>query len=366
MDRNDSRIAPSPGTASDDAASPFNFQPGEAPDRLAFEPVPLRHRSDGLTPAKQREFVEALADTGVVREAAARVGISEQAVNRIRRRTDAWSFDRACEAAHMFGARRLRSVAWERAIEGTLKDRYYRGELIGQERVHDNRLLIYLLGKTGHLLEPPEEARAICDKWEPYMDALERGLPPPDFEGDPADDERDEDAEPGDDERAYCDEEGIWWTIFPPPEGFEGKEEGELGDPSYRRILTREEEAAVVAQEAARDEAEIARCCRLRDRYFSLPPRGARGFSIPMEAETSETSEPFASPSRIDGEGDQLKPGGGIEGEESTDLVPEPPAPARLPLHQSTGDSPPQAPQGEAEVHDDSRPPHPNRPPPAS
>jgi hypothetical protein len=179
MDYPDSRLAPSTEPASDDSASPFNPQPDETADLLAFEPVPLRYRSDGLTPQKQREFVEALADCGVVREAAARVGVTEQAINRVRRRSDARAFDRACEAAQIFGARRLRSIAWERAIEGTLKGHYYRGERVGEERVYDNRLLTYLLGKTGPVLEPSAEAVAVCDDWEPHMDALEQGLPPP-------------------------------------------------------------------------------------------------------------------------------------------------------------------------------------------
>src|SRR5690349_4604437 len=101
MDRTDSRLAHSPGPASDDAASPFN--PPAAGTRLDFEPVPLRLRHDGLTPQRQRDYVEALADCGVAREAAARIGISEQAINRVRRRADAAGFDRACEAASMFG-----------------------------------------------------------------------------------------------------------------------------------------------------------------------------------------------------------------------------------------------------------------------
>jgi hypothetical protein len=294
MDRTESRFAPSTEPASDDAASPFNFRTGDAADRLAFEPVPLRYRTGGLTPEKQREYVEALADTGLAREAAARVGISEQAINRVRRRSDAHDFDRACEAAHRFGARRLRSVAFERAIEGTLKGHYYHGELVSQERVYDNRLLIYLLGKTEHLLDPPEETAAICDNWEPCMEALEQGVPAPDLGlSAPDDDEEDDFYEPGSDPRAYCDEDGIWWTCFPPPTGFEGGEAGALGDPDYKRTLTAEEEAAMVAREAADDETEIARCCAIRDRFFGLPPRGAAGFSIPGEAETNETNEPY-------------------------------------------------------------------------
>ncbi len=85
--------------------------------------------------------------------------------------------------------------------------------------------------------------------------------------------------------------DGTWWTCFPPPADFDGEQEGELGHPFYRRTLTAEEEAAMLAREAAPDEAEIARWCALRDRFFGLPPRGGPGFSAPREAETSETSE---------------------------------------------------------------------------
>jgi hypothetical protein len=293
MDRTDSRLAHSPEPASDDAASPFNSKARDRQDLLDFEPVPLRYRTGGLTPQKQREYVEALADTGVCREAAARVGVSEQAINRVRRRCDAFDFDRACEAAYLFGARRLRSIAFERAIEGTLKGRYYHGELVSQERVYDNRLLVYLLGKVEHLLEPTDDARAVADNWEPCMVALEQGLPSPDLaSSDPEEGE----FEPGGDPHCSCDEDGIWWTCFPPPEGYDGKEEGELGDPFYRRTLTAEEEAAAVAHEAEEDRAEIARCCDIRDRYFGLPPRGAAGFSIPRQAETPETPETSAPP----------------------------------------------------------------------
>jgi hypothetical protein len=304
MDRTDSRLAPSPEPASDDAASPFDIEPGEAADRLAFDPVPLRYRSDGLTPARQREYVEALADTGLAREAAARVGVSEQAIARIRRRADARDFDRACEAAHIVGARRLRSIAFERAIEGTLKGHYYHGELVSQERVHDNRLLIYLLGKTEHLLDPPGEARAVCGNWQPYMEALEQGLPPPEpaaaeapapapAVGDPL-----PIADKGDDSQVWL-EDGRWWTVFPPPDGFDGEEEGELGASDYQRTLTQEEEAVMRSRVRKEDRAELDRCCAVRDRFFGLPPRGSLWSSQAQKAETTETTEtsgPSADP----------------------------------------------------------------------
>jgi hypothetical protein len=277
-----------------------------------FDPVPLRYRSDGLTPQKQREFVEALADTGVVREAAARIDVSEQAINRARRRADARAFDLACEAAQRFGARRLRSIAFERAIEGTVKRHYYHGELKSEEVVYDNRLLIYLLGKTEHLLDPPEEADAVADNWEPFMDAMEQGLPPPvlsEVEG-PVLGEAEE-AEPARGPKAYpigpdpefdekhglsemhvwMDPDGSWWTEFPPPAGFDGVSKGIPGGFEYQRTLSPPELALVEAAEAAELGEIVARDTARRDAYFGFeggnlePPV----FS-PREAETNETS----------------------------------------------------------------------------
>jgi hypothetical protein len=288
MQTSDSRHAHPPEVATDEPASPANPQPREAPDRLAFEPVPLRYREDGLTPERQRAYVEALADTGVAREAAARIGVSEQAINRVRRRADARSFDRACEAAHIMGARRLRSIAWERAIEGALKGHYYHGERVSEERVYDNRLLIYLLGKTAHLVEPPQEARAICDNWEPYLDALEEGLPPPDLDRLAAE------ARPQPIRPEFTgyelveDEDGSWWTPFPPPEGFDGEEQGEFGDDDYRRRLSPREQVVLDADLDREFEEERASEAARRDRFFGFASGDAD--SSATEAEPNEPS----------------------------------------------------------------------------
>jgi hypothetical protein len=289
MDQTDSRLAPSPGTASDDAASPFNSPVRDGQDLLDFEPVPLRYRTDGLTPEKQRAYVEALADTGVAREAAARIGVSEQSINRVRRRADARDFDRACEAAHMFGARRLRSIAFERAVEGSLKGHYYHGELVSQERVYDNRLLTYLLGKTEHLLEPPQGCRAICDDWEAHMDALEQGVEPPTRREAAAARKDHDSGSEFDGHEVWEDDDGIWWTEFPPPAGFGGEERGEPADTDYRRTLSAREQAMVDAQVERGDADALAEDQARRDRFFGF----ARDeISSPREAEPYEGSEP--------------------------------------------------------------------------
>ena len=251
VEHNQNTIAPE--AATDEPASPLD--PAAGP--LDFDPVAIRYRTDGLTPAKQREYVEALADTGIARVAAARVGVSEQAVNRLRRRADARSFNLACEAAQRLGARRLHSIAWERAIEGTIKRHYYHGELKSEERVFDNRLLIFLLGKTQALLAPSPEAARVHRDWEGWMAAIEQGLPAP-----PAP-EREEDLWDGSE---VWESEGRWWTAFPPPADFDGVEEGQPTDLSYRRTLS-EAEQAVIDAELAEQEPDLH---AIRDTYFGF------------------------------------------------------------------------------------------------
>jgi hypothetical protein len=257
MEQNPIRSAP--GAATDEPASPLN----PAPDALDFDPVMVRYRTDGWTPAKQREYVEALADTGVAKWAAARVGMTEQSANRLRRRADARSFDLACAAAQRIGARRIVSLSFERAIEGTLKHYYYRGELVGEDRVYDNRLLVALLPRLLPLVEPTAEILAVEKNWQPFLDSIERGENPADTK--PAAVEEEEQFL-----GTECsqDAEGIWWTDFPPPEGFDGIEERRWGQYRYRRTLTPEEEK--VMREVEGDELAAARA--ERDRFFGFVP----------------------------------------------------------------------------------------------
>ncbi|MEA3045644.1 MAG: hypothetical protein QOH47_3482 [Sphingomonadales bacterium] len=275
--------APAPEAATDEPASPGNI-----PD---FEPIPLPYRHDGLTPDKQREYVEALADSGVAREAAARIGVSEQAVGRARRRADARSFDLACEAAVRIAARRIRSIAFERAIEGTIRRHYYHGELKSEERVYDNRLLVYLLGKLDRQLEPPAEAEAVAADWEPWMEAIEQGLPAPPEPVEPEDYEAEDEPEEAFDGSEVWELEGQWWTEFPPPAGFDGIEEGEPGGYGYKRTLSEAEQAVIEADEGEQRAERVAEQAARRDDYFGFEG-GAPDLEVfpPREAETYETS----------------------------------------------------------------------------
>lgn len=265
-------------------------------DAIAFDPVELRARHDGWTPACQRDFLEALAESGIVRHAAAAVGMTEQSVGRLRRRADAAAFDVACDAALRIGARRLRAIAFERAVEGEIRRHYYHGELISEERVHDNRLLISLLGRFEHLFVTSPAAVKVERAWDAQLAGLADlsgdRPPPPDLDAPPTivvqgpGDRRTGDAD------VWCGTNGKWWTSLPPPHDFRGKQRGSFGDEFYERTLVPAELAVI----AAREDAAFAAAATRRDRFFSIAPaaRSLRARVALFSPKGSEPSEPSA------------------------------------------------------------------------
>ena len=110
-----------------------------------FEPVKLRYRHDGLTPARQVAVVRAMAACGCIREACAKVGISAEAVYELRRRPDAQSFRLAMDFALDGAADRVEDAVYDRAINGVEVPHYYKGELVGTHRRYDERLALFIL-----------------------------------------------------------------------------------------------------------------------------------------------------------------------------------------------------------------------------
>jgi hypothetical protein len=223
-----------------------------ASSELEFAPVAVALRHDGWTPEKQRAFIEHLADCGIVKEAAARVGMTAQSAYGLRRRPDAETFNCAWDAAVQLGVAHLHSTAFERAVEGTVKKRWFNGEVVGEERVFDNRLLMFLLARLDKNRGYPVE-RTIAN-WDHSMDAVEDGLAEPL-------------AYPDEDRQSpvWRDEAGEWLTNFAPPAGFNGEQWGKPGEADYCRRLTLEEHEAVEAWKVRLDEKGD----RQRDRYFA-------------------------------------------------------------------------------------------------
>ena len=114
-----------------------------------FTPVPRNYRHDGWTPERQKAFIEALADTGCVTRAARMVNISQQNAYALRRAAGADGFRKAWDAALDFGLKRLKDVAFERAIEGYLVPVFVAGRLAGFRRKHNDALLMFCLRHYG-------------------------------------------------------------------------------------------------------------------------------------------------------------------------------------------------------------------------
>jgi hypothetical protein len=110
-----------------------------------FDPVPVRQRHDGWTPKKQRDFIEALAATACVTEAAKAVGMSPKSAYLLREREDAGSFHAAWIAAQHYAVATLEGAAFSRAIYGVPVPHYYKGELVGEHRKYNDGLAMFLL-----------------------------------------------------------------------------------------------------------------------------------------------------------------------------------------------------------------------------
>lgn len=129
--------------------SPVAFR-GEVPDEddplLGF--VPYQHkapRRNSITAARQRAFVAELAACGIVTQAARKVGVSLEALYKLRHRAGAEGFAAAWEAALDRGMARLEDCALERAILGEERPIVRDGEVVATWRRYDTGLLMFLL-----------------------------------------------------------------------------------------------------------------------------------------------------------------------------------------------------------------------------
>ena len=168
--------------------------PGEPPPSpaISFDPVPVRPRRDGWTAAKQRRFIEILAETGVVRHAAAAVGMSEESAHRLARRSDARAFADAWDAALRMAARAAAAKLYEYALDGMTETVWRDGEIVYRRRRPSEKALIFLLSRldpvhfgrppaatvwaddSGELIDTVAETGALFDG---YLENL-RDLPP--------------------------------------------------------------------------------------------------------------------------------------------------------------------------------------------
>ena len=111
-----------------------------------FTPVPRQcNRHDGWTDERQRDFIEALADTGSVAAACKVVNMSTVGAYYLRRQPGAETFRKAWEAALQLGVQRIEDVAMDRALNGVDVPVYSYGKLVGLRKSYNDRLLMFIL-----------------------------------------------------------------------------------------------------------------------------------------------------------------------------------------------------------------------------
>lgn len=125
---------------------------GFDPADYKWIPVRRRPRKDGWSEAKQRLFIENLADTACVETAAAAVRMSVRSAYALRRAPGGEAFAAAWQAALQQGALKLADVAFQRALNGTEEPVYSRdGVMFGTRTRYSERLMMFLL--RAHLPE---------------------------------------------------------------------------------------------------------------------------------------------------------------------------------------------------------------------
>lgn len=94
-------------------------------------------RRNSITPERQRAFIASLAATGLVTQAARRIGASLEALYRLRQRPGAEGFSAAWDMAIDRGIARLEDCALALAIEGEELPIVSAGQLLGTYRKHN-------------------------------------------------------------------------------------------------------------------------------------------------------------------------------------------------------------------------------------
>ncbi len=153
---------------------------GVSPDHTGEVTAEPEERHDGWTPGKQAAFLQALAATHCVSEAARSVGMSRQSAYKLRARLKGEPFDIAWQAAFRLQYDALLEATVERAIKGVEVPHFHKGELIHTSRRFDERAAVALLAMRSRMAAPLKCWRAEKDKlnladFQSLVDRVEYG-----------------------------------------------------------------------------------------------------------------------------------------------------------------------------------------------
>lgn len=117
----------------------------ELEDAEIDRPPPRRHRHDGFTAERQRIFIETLAATASVADAARAADIARTTAYRLYNSADAPGFRAAWDGALRMAMNVLATTAFDRAVNGVEEIVYHKGDRVGVRWKYNDRLLMFLL-----------------------------------------------------------------------------------------------------------------------------------------------------------------------------------------------------------------------------
>ena len=299
---------PSEPTPAEPTASPAPPPEPATNDNAAPDPTPTP-RHDGWTPERQRRFLETLAAFGTVSRACEETGLSREAAYGFRHRNAGAAFALGWEAAILIARGRILDTLVERAIEGQEDVSVFDPDTRERRRRwHDNRTAMSILARLDNRADnddaPGTEARLIAQDWEAFLDLIgdghggagaalflaarrpEEPATSPDSGADgecqlrpetESEAEAEVAAKPLPPTDAFDDQGyGVWLerlpdeyhTNFPPPEEFDGEEDGNFDDFTYHRTLTDEEFTIWSARVAAKRHPRLTYANMRRENWF--------------------------------------------------------------------------------------------------
>ena len=330
---------------------------------------------------RQRMFIEALSEGYTVDQACRIVRLSVQSAYALRKRPAGAKFALAWEAALLHGRDRFADTLSARAIDGQTVTITRAGGEVVTRHYFDNRLAMSMLTRYDKyadgldlrgrhrdvhtvmqnfygfldLLETDADAEATadflsanavptgdCGPAAPIADGKDRPVSAPVSADTDADADADADGmsqlpqpNPTDDDspaapraRVWLDEFDDWRTDFPPPEDFDGDEDGYYGDKDYSRSLTDAEFGVADAQRAAELAQRAEEDSRARDEHFGLAGDAAddadKADSGSADDNASDARPVAASASSgSSGKGDDRDGDDPVDEDQDDDMVPD-------------------------------------------
>jgi len=140
--------------------SPLSDPPEDEDELPAFTPIPMqRSRRDGWTPERQRGFIAALAESGIVAKAARSVGMGVTSAYALRQRRGAESFAAAWDRVEHEARFRAFTFVLNHAINGATRPRFYRGRFVGTVHSAEDRMAMAALRAATVLPPTPGRGR---------------------------------------------------------------------------------------------------------------------------------------------------------------------------------------------------------------